>query len=46
MGQGRGQFPVKVNSLDSTGNGRECIQNVERLLLRKLSLLEKRKRYI
>ena len=36
MGQGRGQFSVKVNSLDNTGNVRKHMQNDERFLLRKL----------
>lgn len=37
MGQGRGQFSVKVNSSDNTGNVGERMQNDERFLLRKLS---------
>lgn len=34
MGQGRGQFPVNVNSLDDTRNVKQRMQNDERFVLR------------
>lgn len=37
MGQGRGQFPVKVNSLVDTGNVRQRMENDERFVLKMLS---------
>lgn len=39
MGQGTGQFPVKVNSLDNTGNMKQRMQSDERFFYRGNCLL-------